>query len=130
MEIHDFTISSYEGLRALFTIVGNLFRTILFVLGKVLSVFMTLVTHFTRANFTVPHYLYILLYWKKKNKFKWKLRLNDHGLSVYNYTQSQSVQNHQNIHVCTQNKVQCCNPLFPLKGIILLKRQMLLNKTT
>ena len=30
----------------------------------------------------------------------------------------------------TQNKVQCCNPLFPLKGIILLKRQMLLNKTT
>ena len=54
MEIHDFTISSYEGLRALFTIVGNLFRTILFVLRKVLSVFITLVTHFTSANFTVP----------------------------------------------------------------------------
>ena len=104
MEIHDFTISSYEGLRALFTIVGTLFRTILFVLRKVLSVFITLVTHFTSANFTVPHYLYILFYWKK-NKVKWKLRLNDHGLSVYNYTQCQSVQNHQNIHVYTQNIV-------------------------
>ena len=74
--------------------------------------------------------IYIYYCTEKKKTFKWKLRLNDHGLSVYNYTQSQSVQNHQNIHVCTQNKVQCCNPLFPLKGIILLKRQMLLNKTT
>ena len=103
MEIHDFTISSYEGLRALFTIVGNLFRTILFVLRKVVCFYNSCHTLY-KCKFYSPHYLYILLYWKK-NKFKWKLRLNDHGSSVYNYTQCQSVQNHQNILVCTQNIV-------------------------
>ena len=74
---------------------------ILFVSRKVLSVFITLATHFTSLNFTVPHYVYVQLYWK--NKVKLKLRLSDDDLSEYNYMQNQSVQNHQNMHVCTQN---------------------------
>ena len=103
MEIHDFTISSYEGLRALFTIVGNLFRTILFVLRKVVCFYNSCHTLYKCKFYSPPLFIYTILL--KKNKVKWKLRLNDHGLSVYNYTQCQSEQNHQNIHVYTQNIV-------------------------
>ena len=59
----------------MFTIVGNLFRTVLFLSRKVLSVFITLVTHFASVNFTVPHYLYIYtIVLKKQSKIKIKIK--------------------------------------------------------